>query len=84
MSELSVSFFYYLFSNTNNAKQSLQLSVNSMCYDNIHKLFSNNYINEFKNSVYYCINNHEDKASNNYCTKCNCLYYNSCADEHEK
>ena len=49
-----------------------------------HKLFSNNYINEFKNSVHYCINNHEDKASNNYCTKCNCLYYNSCADEHEK
>ena len=55
-----------------------------MCYGNNHKLFSNNYINEFKNSVHYCINNHEDKASNNYCTKCNCLYYNSCADEHEK
>ena len=54
-----------------------------MCYDNIHKLFSNNFINESKNFIHYCVN-HEDKESNNYCTKCNCLYCNSHADEHEK
>ena len=73
----------YLSSNTNNAKQTSQLLVNSICYDNNHKIFSNDYINGFNNTVHYCVN-HENKVSNYYCTKCNCFYCDRCADEHEK
>ena len=69
-------------SKTHGAKYSSQLSVNSICHDKDHKLFSNDYINGFNNSVHCCVN-HEDKAGN-YCTKCNCFYCDTCADEHEK
>lgn len=69
-------------SQENNSNHSSQLAINSVCYDNNHKKFSNDYIHNLKNANTFCVNH--SVIGKFLCERCNCVLCEDCASEHEK